>query len=68
MLDRIVGEAEPDAVEGLDQALVPLMVDLHCNLRAGQTLAESLHGVRLGLADDPVQHATAASLVTLGAA
>ena len=51
-----------------DQALVPLMVDLHCNLRAGQSLAESLYSVRLGLAGDPVQHATAASLVTLGAA
>ncbi|HLM87422.1 MAG TPA: CHAT domain-containing tetratricopeptide repeat protein [Streptosporangiaceae bacterium] len=51
-----------------DRALVPLMVDLHCNLRAGQTLAESLYSVRLGLADDPVQHATAASLVALGAA
>jgi hypothetical protein len=25
-----------------DQALVPLMVDLHGHLRAGQTLAESL--------------------------
>ncbi len=51
-----------------DRALVPLMVDLHCNLRAGQTLAESLYSVRLGLADDPVQHATAASLIALGAA
>ena len=51
-----------------DQALVPLMVDLHCHLRAGRTLAESLYSARLGLADDPVQHATAASLVPLGAA
>ena len=51
-----------------DQALVPLMVDLHRCLRAGQTLAESLYSVRLGLGDDPVQQATAASLVTLGAA
>jgi tetratricopeptide (TPR) repeat protein len=51
-----------------DQALVPLMVDLHCCLRAGQTLAESLYSVRLGLGDDPVQQATAVSLVTLGAA
>jgi tetratricopeptide (TPR) repeat protein len=51
-----------------DQALVPLMVDLHCCLRAGQTLAESLHSVRQTLADDPVQHATAVSLVSLGAA
>ncbi len=51
-----------------DRALVPLMVDLHRCLRAGQTLAESLYSVRLGLADDPVQHATAMSLVSLGAA
>ncbi|HLK75858.1 MAG TPA: CHAT domain-containing protein [Streptosporangiaceae bacterium] len=51
-----------------DQALVPLMVDLHRHLRAGQTLAESLCSVRLGLAGDPVQHATAMSLVSLGAA
>ena len=51
-----------------DQALVPLMVDLHRCLRAGQTSAESLHSVRLALADDPVQHATAMSLVSLGAA
>jgi hypothetical protein len=51
-----------------DRALVPLMVDLHRHLRTGQTLAESLYSVRLGLADDPVQHATAMSLVSLGAA
>jgi tetratricopeptide (TPR) repeat protein len=50
-----------------DQAVVPLMVDLHRRLRAGQSLAESLYGVRCALADDPVQQATAASLVTLGA-
>ncbi len=51
-----------------DQALVPLMVDLHCYLRSGQTLAESLYSVRQTLTDDPIQQATAASLVTLGAA
>jgi tetratricopeptide (TPR) repeat protein len=51
-----------------DQAVVPLMVDLHRYLRAGQTLAESLHSVRRGASDDPVQRATATSLVTLGAA
>jgi tetratricopeptide (TPR) repeat protein len=51
-----------------DQALIPLMVDLHCCLRSGQTLAEALYSVRAGLHDDPVQHATAASLVSLGAA
>ena len=49
-----------------DQAVVPLMVDLHRHLRAGQTLAESLYQVRRGLTDDPVQHATAISLVSLG--
>ena len=51
-----------------DQAVVPIMVDLHRHLRAGQTLAESIYSVRRGLGDDPVQQATAASLVTLGAA
>jgi len=50
-----------------DQAVVPLMVDLHRHLRAGRTLAESLYNVRRRLTDDPVQQATAASLVTLGA-
>ena len=50
-----------------DQALVPLMVDLHGHLRAGQTLAESLYRVRRALKDNPVQHATATSLVALGA-
>jgi tetratricopeptide (TPR) repeat protein len=50
-----------------DQAVVPLMVDLHRHLGAGQTLAESLYHVRRGLTGDPVQHATAISLVTLGA-
>jgi len=44
------------------------MVDLHRHLRTGQTLAESLCSVRLGLADNPVQYATAMSLVSLGAA
>jgi len=50
-----------------DQAVVPLMVDLHQHLRAGQTLAEAMYHVRRGLTDDPVQRATAVSLVTLGA-
>ncbi len=50
-----------------DQAVVPLMVDLHRRLRAGQTLAEAMCGVRRGLSDDPVRQATAASLVILGA-
>jgi tetratricopeptide (TPR) repeat protein len=51
-----------------DRAVVPIMVDLHHHLRSGQTLAESLYRVRRGLGDDPVQQATAASLMTLGAA
>ncbi len=51
-----------------DQAVVPMMVDLHRHLRAGQTLAESIYSVRCGLGDDPLQQATAASLVTFGAA
>jgi tetratricopeptide (TPR) repeat protein len=54
-------------VELNDQAVVPLMVDLHRHLRAGQTLAESMYEVRRGHADDPVQRATAASLMALGA-
>jgi tetratricopeptide (TPR) repeat protein len=64
-----LGTAEIIAALGLlnDEAVVPLMVDLHRHLRAGRTLAESLYHVRHGLSDDPVQQATAASLVTLGA-
>jgi CHAT domain-containing protein/tetratricopeptide (TPR) repeat protein len=50
-----------------DQAVVPLMVGLHRNLRAGHNLAESMCHVRLGLTGDQIQQATAASLVTLGA-
>jgi tetratricopeptide (TPR) repeat protein len=50
-----------------DYAVVPLMVDLHRHLRAGQTLAESMYSVRRDCAGDPVQQATAVSLVTFGA-
>jgi tetratricopeptide (TPR) repeat protein len=50
-----------------DDAVVPVMVDLHRYLRAGQTLAEALHRVRGGPVIDPIQHATALSLVALGA-
>ena len=60
--------ALPIFVQLNDQAAVPLMVDLHRHLRDGQTLAESIYHVRRECADDPVQHATAMSLVTLGAA
>jgi tetratricopeptide (TPR) repeat protein len=51
-----------------DSAAVPLMVALHRQVRAGQTLAESLSIVRQGLSGDPVQRATAESLMALGAA
>jgi CHAT domain-containing protein len=50
-----------------DHAAVPMMVDLHRYLRAGQTLAEAMCSVRRGLSDDPLQQATAMSLVALGA-
>jgi tetratricopeptide (TPR) repeat protein len=50
-----------------DVAVVPLMVELHKCLRAGQTLAESMLSVRRGAADDVVQHAAAMSMLTLGA-
>jgi hypothetical protein len=51
-----------------DQAVVPLMVDLHRYLRTGQTLAEAVYRVRRGLTGDPVQQATAMSVIALGAA
>ena len=51
-----------------DRAVVPVMVRLHRYLRAGRTMAESMCDVRRDLNDDPVQQATAASLVALGAA
>ena len=51
-----------------DEAVVPVMVDLHQCLRAGKTLAESLLGVRSRSAGDPIREATATSLVALGAA
>jgi tetratricopeptide (TPR) repeat protein len=50
-----------------DHAVVPVMVGLHRHLRAGRNLAESMCNVRRELIDDPVQQATAASLITLGA-
>jgi tetratricopeptide (TPR) repeat protein len=49
-----------------DQAVVPLMVDLHRHLRAGESLAESLCSVRMGVTE-PIQQATAVSLLALGA-
>jgi tetratricopeptide (TPR) repeat protein/CHAT domain-containing protein len=50
-----------------DVAIVPLMVELHRCLRAGQTLAESMLNVRRGAAGDIVQQAAAMALLTLGA-
>jgi tetratricopeptide (TPR) repeat protein len=50
-----------------DFAAVPLMIDLHRYLRAGQTLAEAMRNVRCGFRGDPVQYGTALSLTTLGA-
>jgi tetratricopeptide (TPR) repeat protein len=50
-----------------DHAAVPMMVDLHRYLGAGQTLAEAMSRVRRGLSGDPLQQATAMSLVALGA-
>jgi tetratricopeptide (TPR) repeat protein len=49
-----------------DRAVVPLMVDLHRHLRAGQSLAEALCSVRMGVTE-PIQQATAVSLIALGA-
>ena len=51
-----------------DYAVVPVMVGLHRHLHQGGTLAESLSRVRHAFSGDPVQRATAESLVTLGAA
>ncbi len=51
-----------------DRAVVPVMVSLHSRLRAGRTLAEAMCDVRRDVSGDPVRHATAASLVALGAA
>ena len=49
-----------------DRAVVPLMVSLHQHLRAGESLAEALCSVRMGVTD-PIQQATAVSLIALGA-
>jgi tetratricopeptide (TPR) repeat protein len=49
-----------------DRAVVPLMVNLHHHLRADQSLAESLCCVRRD-ATNPIQRATAVSLIALGA-
>jgi tetratricopeptide (TPR) repeat protein len=49
-----------------DHAVVPLMVKLHHHLRADQSLAEALCRVRRDVTD-PIEQATAVSLVALGA-
>jgi CHAT domain-containing protein len=51
-----------------DRAVVPVMVSLHRHLRAGRTLAEAMCNVRREVSGDPLQQATATSLVALGAA
>ncbi|MGH3409337.1 MAG: CHAT domain-containing protein, partial [Streptosporangiaceae bacterium] len=51
-----------------DFAVVPLMVGLHQYLRTSHSLAEAMCLVRRDAAGDPLQRATALSLVTLGAA
>src|SRR5215470_13837282 len=50
-----------------DHAVVPVMRELHHRLLAGLTPAEALRTIRLGPLLDPVQQATAVSLVALGA-
>jgi tetratricopeptide (TPR) repeat protein len=49
-----------------DHAVVPLMMNLHHHLQAGQSLAESLCRVRREVTN-PIQQATAVSLIALGA-
>ena len=51
-----------------DRAAVPVMVNLHKQLRAGRTFAEAMCAVRCGPRGDPAQHAAALSLMALGAA
>jgi CHAT domain-containing protein len=51
-----------------DRAVVPVMVNLHRQLRAGRTFAEAMCAVRCGPHGDPAQHAAALSLMALGAA
>lgn len=51
-----------------DHAVVPVMLELHRCLQAGQSLAESMYAVRSGRGGDPAQDATAISLVAFGAA
>jgi tetratricopeptide (TPR) repeat protein len=50
-----------------DDAVVPVMLDIHRHLRAGRTLAEALQSVRRAPVVDPIQQATTLSLVAFGA-
>jgi CHAT domain-containing protein len=49
-----------------DAAVVPLMIALHRELRAGASLAEALRDARRGLESDPVAAATGWSFICLG--
>jgi CHAT domain-containing protein len=53
-----------------DRAVVPLMVDLHAELRKGTSMSEALSRARLGAtidpAADPVAAATGLSFISLG--
>ena len=51
-----------------DRAAVPVMVDVHQQLRAGRTFAEAMCAARCAPRGDPAQHAAALSLMALGAA
>jgi CHAT domain/Tetratricopeptide repeat len=51
-----------------DQAVLPVMADVHRCLRAGETIAQALRNARLSCGSDPIQQATATSLLALGAA
>src|SRR5215469_1504175 len=51
-----------------DEAVVPVMVDVHRQLHAGATLAEAMQNIRCGPFEDPIHQATAMSLMALGAA
>ncbi len=51
-----------------DEAVVPLMIELHRHLSTGRSLAESLLSVRAAARQDAQQHAAAVSLLAFGAA
>ena len=50
-----------------DPATAPLMLALHDNLRAGQSLAAAYAAARHGTGGDPVADAAGRSFVALGA-